>query len=103
MSAKNSQIVGWIDYWVDVKNSKMEKVNWKVEGMTCTNCALSVTKVLQKQGMEKVNVNAISGDVQFIPADNNGSVETAKKNIERLGYKIVSEELAGEEVKEKRF
>ena len=35
----------------------MEKIAWKVEGMTCSNCALSVTKFLQKQGMDEVKVN----------------------------------------------
>jgi Cu+-exporting ATPase len=27
----------------------MEKVNWKIEGMSCTNCALTVDKFLQEQ------------------------------------------------------
>ncbi|WP_233218249.1 heavy-metal-associated domain-containing protein, partial [Roseateles chitinivorans] len=43
----------------------MEKVNWKVEGMTCTNCALTVNKYLQSQGMQNVKVNFIGGDVSF--------------------------------------
>lgn len=28
----------------------MEKVVWKVEGMTCTNCALTINQYLQKKG-----------------------------------------------------
>lgn len=66
----------------------MEKVSWKVEGMTCSNCALSVNKVLEKQGMQHITVNAISGDVVFETASANGNVEKAKKNIELLGYKV---------------
>lgn len=66
----------------------MEKVNWKVEGMTCSNCALSVNKVLQKQGMHKISVNPISGEVFFETASANGNVEKAKKNIELLGYTV---------------
>jgi len=71
----------------------MEKVNWKVEGMTCSNCALSVNKVLQKQGMEHILVNPISGDVVFETVSANGNVEKAKKNIELLGYTVKSENL----------
>ncbi len=66
----------------------MEKVTWKVEGMTCSNCALSVNKVLQKQGMRHVAVNPISGDVVFETAPANENVEKAKKNIESLGYSV---------------
>lgn len=66
----------------------MEKVNWKVEGMTCSNCALSVNKVLQKQGMHEISVNPISGEVIFETASANGNLEKAKKNIELLGYTV---------------
>jgi Cu+-exporting ATPase len=69
----------------------MEKVNWKVEGMTCSNCALSVNKVLQKQGMQQITVNPISGDVQFETLSAESDVEKAKKNIELLGYTVKSD------------
>ncbi len=70
----------------------MEKVSWKVEGMTCSNCALSVTKVLQKQGMQEVTVNPISGDVLFQTMQTNGELDKAKKNIELLGYHVQTDE-----------
>ena len=66
----------------------MEKVSWKVEGMTCSNCALSVDKVLQKQGMRGISVNPISGEVIFETTSTNGNLEKAKKNIELLGYSV---------------
>jgi copper chaperone CopZ len=43
----------------------MEKIQWKVEGMTCANCALSINKYLQQQGAKDVTVNPIDGDVSF--------------------------------------
>ena len=43
----------------------MEKVEWKVEGMDCTNCALTINKYLQKEGLKEVRVNFIGGDVSF--------------------------------------
>ncbi|MBC7720572.1 MAG: cadmium-translocating P-type ATPase [Pedobacter sp.] len=67
----------------------MEKISWKVEGMTCSNCALSVSKVLQKQGMQQVQVNAISGDVNFENNDAENGLIIAKKNINELGYHVV--------------
>ncbi|HLL42168.1 MAG TPA: cation-translocating P-type ATPase, partial [Segetibacter sp.] len=70
------------------REQKMEKVTWKVEGMTCSNCALSINKVLEKQGMQHIAVNAISGDVIFETASVNGNIEQAKKNIELLGYTV---------------
>lgn len=66
----------------------MEKISWKVEGMTCSNCALSVSKVLEKQGMQHVTVNPINGDVNFEAKEANGTLDKAKKNIESLGYKV---------------
>lgn len=65
----------------------MEKVNWKVEGMTCTNCALTVNKYLQSQGMQNVKVNFIGGDVSFELPENSSPKEIAK-GINGLGYKI---------------
>jgi len=71
----------------------MEKVSWKVEGMTCSNCALSINKVLQKQGMLKVQVNAISGDVSFDNPEEESALTIARKNISDLGYHVVDETL----------
>lgn len=67
----------------------MEKVNWKVEGMSCTNCALTIDKYLQAQGLDQVKVNFIGGDVSF-------EIETGKpkqeiaKGIEGLGYHVIT-------------
>ena len=65
----------------------METINWKVEGMTCGNCALSINKVLTKQGMQKVQVNAVTGEVIFDNPDVITALDTARKNIADLGYK----------------
>ncbi|MDB5201906.1 MAG: ATPase [Ferruginibacter sp.] len=66
----------------------MEKIAWKVEGMTCSNCALSVTKFLQKQGMDEVKVNPLSGDVSFSKNDDY-EIAHLKKGIKTLGYRVV--------------
>jgi Cu+-exporting ATPase len=68
----------------------MEKVQWKVEGMTCANCALTIHKFLEKQGMKEVKVNAIGGDVSFEMNDT-ASKEELAKGIKGLGYNVAGE------------
>jgi Cu+-exporting ATPase len=69
----------------------MEKVNWKVEGMTCSNCALTIDKYLRNQGLENVKVNLVGGEVIFDAAN---EVNRAKlqKGVESLGYKVIHED-----------
>ena len=68
----------------------MEKIEWKVEGMDCTNCALSITKYLQKEGMKDVKVNFIGGDVNF-ELNGGKSKEELSKGIADLGYKVAND------------
>jgi Cu+-exporting ATPase len=65
----------------------MEKTNWKVEGMTCSNCSLTVTKYLEKKGKRNVKVNLISGDVVF-ENDDEKDLDSVIEGIEGLGYKV---------------
>ena len=69
----------------------MEKVEWKVDGMTCSNCALSVSKYLSRQGMEEIKVNPISGQVQF-QKNGSTSISELKKGIDNLGYHVKEED-----------
>ncbi|MEP7256708.1 MAG: cation-translocating P-type ATPase [Ferruginibacter sp.] len=68
----------------------MEKVEWKVDGMDCTNCALTITRYLQKEGQKEVKVNFIGGDVSF-ETDGNKSKEELTKGIADLGYSVINE------------
>jgi Cu+-exporting ATPase len=65
----------------------MEKIQWKVDGMTCSNCALAVHKYLEKQGADKIAVSVINGDVSF---EVNGKTEpgTLAKGVQSLGYQV---------------
>jgi P-type Cu+ transporter len=73
----------------------MEKVEWKVEGMTCTNCALTIDKYLQKEGLNNAKVNFIGGEVSF-ELNGNKSKEQIEKGIKDLGYKVVNENTASQ-------
>ncbi len=65
----------------------MEKVDWKVDGMTCSNCALSISKYLGKEGATEVKVNPIDGAVSFQVAEP-ASIPALKKGVSSLGYGI---------------
>ena len=69
----------------------MENIQWKVDGMSCTNCALSIHKYLNSKGIKEPKVNFMEGEVQF------ELVDTAQKpplikGIQDLGYKVRGQE-----------
>jgi len=71
----------------------MEKVQWKVDGMSCTNCALSIHKYLQSNGIVEPKVSFMEGEVQFeMPEITNK--EKLIKGIQNLGYKVRGQEEA---------
>jgi P-type Cu+ transporter len=65
----------------------MEKTTWKVEGMTCSNCSLTVTKYLEKEGNRNVKVNLLNGDVIFEKGGDR-DLDKVIKGIEELGYTV---------------
>ncbi len=67
----------------------MEKVSWKVDGMDCTNCALTIRKYLEKQGMKSVKVNFATGNVSF-DAGTELKTDQLSKGISDLGYKVIN-------------
>lgn len=58
--------------------------------MDCTNCALTISKYLNKEGMKDVKVNFIGGDVSF---ESNENIPKQKlvEGIADLGYKVISD------------
>lgn len=65
-----------------------EKVLLNVEGMDCANCALSITRALEKSGLHDVNVNFATGEVLFEIVEP-AKVDEAVLNIKKLGYFVV--------------
>ncbi len=80
----------------------MEKVEWKVDGMTCTNCALTINQYLKKEGLSDVKVNFIGGEVSF-DLNENKSKEALAKGIENLGFQIVNNQHAKTDTQKKKF
>jgi len=67
----------------------MATVNMKVKGMSCTNCALSINRYLEKEGLKNIKVNFMAGDVSF-EEEAGISTEKIEKGIQRLGYEVVA-------------
>ena len=68
----------------------LEQINWKVEGMDCANCALTISAYLKKQGMQEVKVNPVSGEVLFEKNGAKISDDALKKGITDLGYTVLA-------------
>lgn len=67
-----------------------ELTELEVEGMTCTNCALSVEKYLKKIGGDDISVNFATKEVRFRNTAQK-SMKELKSGIEQLGYTVVGE------------
>lgn len=65
------------------------KKKLKVEGMHCASCEMLLSDVVSGiDGVEEANADYRKGTVTIIVADP-GTVEEAKKAIEKEGYKVV--------------
>ncbi|MBL4655361.1 MAG: cadmium-translocating P-type ATPase [Bacteroidia bacterium] len=71
-------------------NQQEQKIQFKIEGMTCSNCALSVTKYLEKNEAHAVNVDFGTGEVNFkIQSESTDDlVGNIKNGINKLGYSV---------------
>jgi Cu+-exporting ATPase len=67
----------------------MGTVRWKVEGMHCANCALTIHKFLEGKGRREVRVDPIEGNVSFEGEDT--GLDGLRKGIEDLGYHVAGE------------
>ena len=70
------------------------QVELKIEGMTCTNCALGIQKYLEKRGMENASVSFANGEATFGSRPDVPLPEVVK-GIEQLGYRVVRKDEHG--------
>ncbi len=66
-------------------------MTYKVEGMTCGNCALTISRFLENKGLKGVAANAGTGEVTFTTTDDT-TVNDILSGIDKLGYKVIREE-----------
>ena len=79
---------------------KNELVELNVEGMTCSNCALGITKFLEQKGLKNVYVNFATNEVRFAL---NGQKDLTPiiNGINQLGYHVVDDALPESTIKRK--
>ena len=65
-------------------------VEWQVEGMSCHNCARNISKILQKEGMDEVDVNFATGKVSFVSPGSSGVLMRLKNGVQNLGFQVLS-------------
>jgi Cu+-exporting ATPase len=70
---------------------KVKKVTLQIEGMDCSHCAASISKTIEKRGLQDVNVNFATGEGSFLMPEN-VSLEHVITDIEKLGYKAAEQE-----------
>mgnify|MGYP003333050093 FL=1 len=68
----------------------MEPIHWNIEGMTCSNCALSIKKYLESEGASHINVNPISGKLSFEDIEET-QLNKIESGIRSLGYQVIHE------------
>jgi P-type Cu+ transporter len=64
-----------------------KKINLTVDGMSCVNCAMSISRYLEKEGVKDVNVNFASGEVVFEEVGPQRLPQVIE-GINKLGYKV---------------
>ncbi len=69
-------------------SDKSTHITLNVQGMDCSNCALGITKTLEKQGLSNVNVSFSTGEASF-ELSNDVKLQKAIESIESLGYQVV--------------
>jgi len=72
-----------------------KNIQWQVQGMSCTNCALSIEKYMKAQNAPNVNVDFATAQLTF---DWDGSTELSdlKRGINQLGFTVNEADTATE-------
>ncbi|MEO1434991.1 MAG: cation-translocating P-type ATPase [Bacteroidota bacterium] len=66
------------------------QIEWKVDGMTCANCAKSLTRFLENKQLDKVDVNFATKEVSFEVIENQ-ELESLKTGIAGLGFQVIGD------------
>jgi Cu+-exporting ATPase len=68
-----------------------EIIKLKVEGMDCSNCAMSISRFLERKGLEDVFVNFQTKEVRYRENEARISSEKIIAGIHKLGYEVVDD------------
>ena len=91
------------------KLSKIQKVNYKVSGMTCAACAVSLESYLSPvSGIENITVNYANQSISIAYDSELTSLDNLQQKAKEIGYSILigdekKTKKAFEEIEEKRL
>lgn len=75
-----------------------EVIDFKVEGMTCADCANTVSRIIEKEGGKDISVNFLTGEARFLAAQANQGPMIHK--LGEAGYHVrISPQSEGQEGK----
>ena len=66
-------------------------IELRVDGMDCNNCAQSITRYLERQGLEDVLVNFQTREVRYRRDDAVADAEAVRAGIHKLGFRVVDD------------
>ncbi len=66
----------------------METISCKVKGMNCSSCALTISKYLEKKGVEDVAISVATEELRFNLPEG-ASADEVINGINNLGYEVV--------------
>lgn len=72
----------------------METISCKVKGMNCSSCALTISKYLEKKGMEDVAISVATEELRFNVPEGANAGEVIN-GINSLGYEVVLPDQGG--------
>lgn len=74
-----------------MRADQLKRIELRVEGMDCNNCALGIKRQLLKDGFSDVEVSFATSEVSFQKVDKI-QLQKAKDKIHSMGYTVVDEE-----------
>lgn len=66
----------------------MEKLNVKIDGMSCNHCVMAVKMELKKLDLDSFDVKIGEAEISYDPSK--VTVNRINDSIEEAGYKVVS-------------
>ncbi|WP_299759255.1 heavy metal translocating P-type ATPase [uncultured Pontibacter sp.] len=86
-----------------VKDKKLTKATFPVEGMTCASCANSIQSMLQaRKGVAEANVNFAGKTLQVTFDEKEVKPGQLRETVQEIGFDILIEETTQEELEERQ-
>ncbi|MDX5421960.1 MAG: cation transporter, partial [Hymenobacteraceae bacterium] len=86
-----------------VKDKKLTKATFPVEGMTCASCASSIESMLRaREGVGEANVNFAGKTLQVTYEPREVTPAQLRETVQEIGFDILIEEKTQEELEERQ-